>query len=79
MTTFSGTRGVTTFQAIVLRSALMLYRKTKIRLNRTATPTAMLRTATQITGKSFKRGQYDEAIAALTEWIDREGAASGSL
>ncbi len=55
------------FRAIVLRSALKLYRDTGIRANRAYTPTAMLATTGQLTGRTFKRGQYSEAIEALTE------------
>ena len=73
MTTFTGTAGVTTFQAIVLRKAIELYQKTGMKPNRAYTPTNMLRTAGRITGKTFKRGQYAQAIAALTEWVEKHG------
>ncbi len=59
-----------TFQAVVIRRALIAWRDHKIKVNTAYTPSAMLQTAGHITGKKFKRGQYDAAIASLTEWID---------
>ena len=75
MTTFVGQAGVSTFQAISLKHGLKLYAATGMKPNRMWTPTAMLRTAGQITGKTFKRGQYAEAVAALTDWIDENGTS----
>jgi hypothetical protein len=43
--------------------------KLGFRLTRTATPTRSFYLAGQITGKAYKRGQYDIAIADLNEWI----------
>ena len=71
--TFSGKAGVDTFRAIVIRSGLDLYARTGLKPNRAYTPSAMLRVAGEITGKTFKRGQYQQAIDALTEWIDANG------
>lgn len=68
-TVFTGDR-VNVYVALTLRKGLELYKKTRMLPNRQWTPTNMLRKAGEITGKKFKRGQYDEAIAALTEWID---------
>jgi hypothetical protein len=75
MNTFTGTEGVNTYAAIVLRSAIKLYAKTGMRANRSYTPTAMLAKAGEITGKTFKRGQFAEAQQALTEWLDAHGTA----
>jgi hypothetical protein len=58
------------YVAIALRAALRTYRDHKIMVNRSYTPANMLRTASNITGKKFKPGHYDHAIAALTVWID---------
>lgn len=55
-------------QATILASALEMYHKTKIKVNRAYTPSNMLATATNITGKKFKRGQYLEAAKALREY-----------
>ena len=65
---YAGPDAVATFRAYVIASALDLYAKTGIKANRAYTPTAMLRVAKEITGKTFKRGQYAEAAAAIREW-----------
>lgn len=56
------------FQAKAIRQGLKAC-KIGMRLNRAYTPTALFRTATNLTGKTFKRGQYDEAISAMDELI----------
>jgi hypothetical protein len=43
--------------------------KLGFRLTRTATPTRTFHLASKITGKAYKRGQYDQAIADVNEWI----------
>lgn len=70
---FEGPKGVATYRAIVLKHALKLYAKTGMKPNRAYTPTAMLRAAGQITGKVYRRGQYDLAIADLESWIAANG------
>lgn len=55
----------TTFQCLALAAAIDLYAKTGIKANRSYTPTNMLRTASNLTGKKFKRGQYQAASDAL--------------
>ena len=74
-TVFSGPQGVATYRAIVIKHGLKLYAKTGMQPNRAYTPTAMLRTAGQITGKAYKRGQYAQAIADLESWIAINGTA----
>jgi hypothetical protein len=58
-----------TYQAVVVAKALKLYAKTGMKANRAYTPTNMLRTAGNITGKKYKRGQYmvahDDLMAML--------------
>jgi hypothetical protein len=71
--TFSGSAGVATYRAIALKHGLKLYAAHGIKPNRHWTPTAMLRTAGELTGKIYKRGQYREAIADLTAWINVNG------
>jgi len=73
MTTFVGERGVETFRAISLKAGLRLFAKTGMKPNRAWTPTAMLKTAGTITGKVYKRGQYDLAVADLDAWIQSNG------
>ena len=41
--------------------------------NKAWTPTARLRTAGNITGKTYKRGQYDLAVKDLEAWIEENG------
>lgn len=72
---FSGPDGVATYQAIVLKHGLALYAKTRMRPNRAWTPTAMLATAGKITGKTYKRGAYAQAVADLEQWIEANGTA----
>jgi hypothetical protein len=43
--------------------------KLGMRLTKTATPTRSFAMASKITGKSYKRGQYDQAIADVNQWI----------
>lgn len=69
-TSYVGQDATRVFQAKVVRSALKSA-KIGLRMNRQMTPTALLRTAGNITGQTFKRGQYDAAIEALTEWIEK--------
>jgi hypothetical protein len=64
---FTGRPAVSVFQCKVIASALRLYASTGMKVNRAYTPTNMLRTASALTGKTFKRGQYEEAAVALTE------------
>lgn len=66
--------GIPIYQAIVIKNALKMYRDHKMQVNRAYTPTRMLNSAGRITGKIFKRGQYDQAIQALTEWIETRKA-----
>jgi hypothetical protein len=77
MLTFSGPKGVATYRAITLKHGLKLYAKHGIKPNSAWTPTAMLRTAGQITGKTYKRGQYEQAIADLEAWINANGTSGG--
>lgn len=73
MTTFSGQAGVATYVAITLKHGIKLYRDTGIKPNRAWTPTAMLAKAGEITGQTFKRGQFTQAIDALDAWIAKNG------
>jgi hypothetical protein len=57
------------YQAVALKSALRMYAKCKMQPNRAWTPTAMLKLAGQFCGKTYKRGEYELAIADLTVWI----------
>jgi hypothetical protein len=74
MITFSGPAGVTTYRAITLKHGLLLYADYKIKPNRMWTPTAMLKAAGGITGETYGRGCYRQAIADLTTWINANGS-----
>jgi hypothetical protein len=69
-TVFAGLDSVRLFQAMALKSGLRLYAKTGMRPNRAWTPSAMLKTAGSITGKDYKRGQYEQAAADLETWAN---------
>ena len=73
---FSGKAGVDTYVAVTLKSAIRLYAKTGMKVNRAYTPTAMLAKAGEITGKKFKRGQFAEAVNELEIWLAKNGRAS---
>jgi len=73
MTTFSGPAGVATYRAAALTSGLSLYAKTGMRPNRAWTPSAMLKAAGGITGRTYRRGEYTLAVADLTAWLDANG------
>jgi hypothetical protein len=68
-TVFAGRPAVDLFRAIALRSGIAMYSRTGMKPNSAWTPTAMLRTAGQITGKTYKRGQYQQAFDDLEAWI----------
>ena len=64
------------FGVISLRGAIKLHKACGMIPTRGMTITKMLQRAGEITGKKYKRGQHDAAIADLTVWID---AAKASL
>lgn len=78
-TAFVGRRAVNVFACAAVASALRLYAKTGMKVNRAYTPTAMLAFANrelERTGKNvLKRGQYLEAADALSAFIQAEKAA----
>lgn len=74
-TTFAGPDAVALFRATTIASGLRMYAKHKILPNRAYTPTAMLKAATGITGKAYKRGQYQQAADDIKLWADTMAAA----
>ena len=81
-TSFSGQLGMTVYRATVIASGLRLYARTGMKPNRAYTPSAMLRAAEDMTGRKFKRGQYEEAAQALTELAQRlapDARAAGEI
>lgn len=77
MTAFTGPNGVNTFVAISLKSGISLYAKTGLKPNRMWSPKNMLAKASEITGKVYKRGEYDKAVTDLAEWIEANGVQHG--
>lgn len=73
--TFSGPDATLLYTAISLRGAIRLFSKTGIAPGRGYTGSTMLGSAGQLTGKKYKRGQYEAAVADLTVWIDTMKAA----
>jgi hypothetical protein len=68
MSTFTG-NAVNVFAAAAIKTALKLYAKTGMQVNRAYTPRNMIAAASRITGKTFKARDYLGAAQALEEWI----------
>jgi len=64
------------YRAKVMEHALRLYAKTGMKVNTMYTPSAMMRVANQITGKTFKARDYLGAADALKEWVNNEKQVS---
>lgn len=60
------------FRLVSLRTALDIHVKTggKMRLTRTATPTNILKMASEYTGKQYRRGQQAQALADIRQVVD---------
>lgn len=67
---FTGETEVNRFVVVTLRSAIKLYSKTGMKPNRAYTPTNMKKMAEKLTGKTFKRGDWDSMVVALTEILE---------
>lgn len=67
-TSFSGPDAVALFRAATIASALRIFAKTRTPVNRAYTSTAMLKFASELTGKTYKRGQYQQAAADIDAW-----------
>lgn len=74
-TVFAGPDAVKLYQATALASGLRLYAKTGMKPNRAWSPSNMLKAATGITGKPYKRGQYEQAANDLKIWSDTMASA----
>jgi len=68
-TMFAGNDATRLFQAITLRSALKLH-KVGLKINRRTTSRQLLDLAEHYTGKKYKRGEFDRAMADVTIWIN---------
>jgi len=71
-TTFVGPDATKLFATKMIQSAIDLYLKTGIKVNRAYTPTAMLAAASRTTGKTYPRGKLglEQASADLGLWIE---------
>ena len=69
-TAFVGEDAISLYSAITLRSAIKLYLKTGIMMTRGATITSLLRRTGSFTGKTYRRGHGEAAMADLTAWIN---------
>lgn len=63
------------YQVITLRAAIKLHKACGMIPTRGMTITRMFQSAKNVTGKTYKRGQHDAAIADLTLWIDAAKAS----
>ena len=66
---FTG-HGVAVFQALAIKNALQFYAKHKMPINRAYTPARMLRTASSMTGRQYKRGEYLKAAEDLQALVE---------
>lgn len=69
---YEGRSAVEVFRAKTLAVACSLYARTGMKVNRVYTPTAMLTTATAITGTVYKRGQHAKAAEDLRAWAEAQ-------
>jgi len=74
-TGFIGPDAVAFYRATVIAGGLRLYAKIGMQPNRAYTPRAMMRAASEITGKKFKARDYLGAADALKVWADTMKAA----
>lgn len=73
--TLAGPDAVNLYRAITLKQSLLLYHKIKMIPTRGVTPTVMLTMATEYTGKTYKRGQYEQAATDVDVWVQTMKAA----
>lgn len=76
-TSITGKDGMLYYKAITLKSSLSLFIKTGNRIipTRGVTGPVMLRLASEFSGKTYKRGQYQQALDDLSVWIETMKAA----
>lgn len=69
-TTFTGKDDVALFSVITLKTAIGMYVRSKMIANRRLTPATMLAMAGEVTGKTYKRTQMQQALDDLTKYVD---------
>lgn len=67
---YSGKDTVSLFRAITIKTSIDFYAKTKMKMTGHLTPSLMLQIAGEYTGKTYKRGQYNQASEDLAVWIE---------
>lgn len=67
---FVGPDSVYLYSAIVIRTSIKLWMKAKIKPTRNMSITQILKRASTITGKNYKRTEQEKAIADLTVFIE---------
>ena len=75
ITSYVGPDATAAFRAITIASALRFYAKTGMKVNRSYSPTLMLRAASDMTKKNYRRGEYLRAADDLMKWADEMKAA----
>lgn len=65
------------FQAMAIKSAIRVYAKTGMKVNRAYTPKNMMAMAQKITGKARKARDYQGAIDDLNDWIMANAPQAG--
>lgn len=74
-TAFVGPDAANFLRAATLMTALKLYAQHRILTTRNATPTVLLKIATEYTGKKYKRGAHAQAAEDVRVWCDNMRAA----
>jgi hypothetical protein len=72
---FVGPDAVAVYAAATLASSMRLYAKTGMRASRFHTPSAMLKRAGEICGKTYKRNQMLLAADDVSLWVQTMKAA----
>lgn len=75
VTSFNGFDATNLYRAAMVKQGIKLHRDTGMILTRGATITKLFAMATGYTGKKYKRGQHNAAIADMEAWIDAAKAS----
>jgi hypothetical protein len=70
VTSFNGYDATNLYRAAMIKSGIKLHRDTGMLLTRGATITKLFGMASEYTGKKYKRGQHNAAIADMEAWIE---------
>ena len=70
-----GPDAINLYRAVMLASSLRLYAKTGMIPTRGVTAMVMLKIAKEYTGKTYKRGQYEQAAQDVDVWVQTMKAA----